>query len=219
MSKLEIYIAQATGSFPEYMERRHKAVVAAATRTMDDVKDRVLKDGRASIAAAGFPVGVQKALRGERFPRGAKESINASVYIWHRSSYSGIFETGGTIQGRPLLWIPLSTTMPKLGRDKVTPGMFAARGVKLVSLKSKKGTPLLGAYVPTDTKANRRKFASGKVSWNMIKQGRGDGSHRAVPLFFGIKAVTIPKKFGVVAAAEAAEREIPALFFKHYEDM
>lgn len=219
MSKFEIVIAQATGTFDEYMERKHGAVARAATAAMDDTRDNLLKDGRASIASAGFPTGMQKALRGVRYPRGSKQSIDAAAFIWHRSNYAGVFETGATIQGRPMLWLPLSTTMPKLGKQKVSPGLMSRKGIDLVSLRSKKGTPLLGAPVPVRTSRQKLSYNTGKVSWSMLKSGRtGKGPFRTVPLFHGVRSVTVSKQFDITGAAEKAQRALPTLFFQHFED-
>lgn len=219
MSKFEIVVAQATGTFDEYMERKHGAVARAATAAMDTTRTNLVNDGRASIASAGFPAGMQKALRGVRYPRGGKQSVDAAVFVWHRSNYAGVFETGATISGRPLLWLPLSTTMPKLGRQKVSPSLMASKGIDLVSLRSKKGTPLLGAPVPVRTNKQKLNYYTGKVTWGMLKNGRsGKGPFRTVPLFHGVRRVTISKKFDITGAAEKARRALPTLFFENFRD-
>lgn len=219
MSKFEIVVAQATGTFGEYMERKHGAVARAATAAIDTTRDNLVKDGRDSIASAGFPIGMQKALRGVRYPRGSTPSIDAAAFIWHRSTYAGLFEHGGTVQGKPLLWLPLSTTMPKLGKQKVSPSLMAAKGIDLVSIRSKKGTPLLGAPVAVRTSKQKAAYGSGKVTWSMLKNGRnGKGPFRTIPLFHGVRQVTITKKFDITGAADKARRALPSLFFENYKD-
>jgi hypothetical protein len=216
-NKLRITVAQAFGTFPDYMRSRHGVVLRAAATTMDEVRDIALNAGRASIAAAGFPVNMQKALRALKFPRGDTLAHNPAVYIWHRASYANIFEDGGVINGNPMLWLPMGIP-PKLGREATTPKLVASKGVKLISFQSRKGTPLLGAQVRVKTKRQNIRIGERSYPWALIKKGtEGKGGYiTTLPLFHGISTVNMPKKWGVRAAAEAAYNAIPSLFTTNF---
>lgn len=215
MSKFAIIVSQAVGQFDYYMELKHGVVARAATATMDETRDNLVASGRQSIASAGFPKGMQMALRGVRYPRHGN-SISAAVHVWHRSLYGGVFEYGATIEGKPLLWLPFSNIPPKLGSQKISPSLLISKGINLVSLRSKKGTPLLGAPVPV------RKWGDdvdGDISWSQIKAGRNtSGPFRTIPLFHGQRQVTVGKKFDVTGEAEKARRAVPSIFTKHFKD-
>jgi hypothetical protein len=215
-NRLKITLAQAFNRFPEFMEERHGVVIRAATYTMDDVRSLALNAGRASIASAGFPTSMQNALRAVRFPRHGF-SMSASVWIWHRASYANIFEEGGTIKGNPMLWLPMGIP-PKLGRSATTPELVASKGVKLISFQSRKGTPLLGTKVRIRTKRQNARVAERSYPWALIKKGTEGtgGSIVTLPLFHGISAVNMPKKWGVRAAADAARSAIPSLFTRNF---
>jgi hypothetical protein len=59
------------------------------------------------------------------------------VTVKHNIPFAEIFEEGGIVKGKPLLWIPISTE-----RDAV--GVRARRyNLRLFRIKSKKGTSLL----------------------------------------------------------------------------
>jgi hypothetical protein len=200
------------------MEQKHGQIAKAVTLGVSDTMDSMVEQGRANIASAGFPVGFQKALRGRLYPESGY-SINASCFIWHRSTYSGIFEDGGTIQGSPLLWLPLSSTIPKVGSSRTTPKLLASKGIDLVSLRTKHGTPLLGAYVGVRTKKQKERFYSGQVSYSMLKRGRsGKGPFATVPLFHGVRNVTISKKFDLEGIAEKQQAALPGRIANHFED-
>lgn len=111
-------------------ERLTRAITAA----MNMAASMMLEKGRADIASSGkfgtsWTAGLKMQIEGA--------GLNMRMYMTHDIPYAGIFETGGTINGAPLLWIPLS------GTDAV--GVRAsAFGGGLFSSKSKGGgRPLL----------------------------------------------------------------------------
>lgn len=84
-------------------ERLNRAITAAVNMAASMILDAARND----IAGAGN--------FGQRWTDGLKMQIegaapNMRMYMTHEISWAGIFETGGTIQGSPLLWIPLSGT-------------------------------------------------------------------------------------------------------------
>lgn len=70
--------------------------------------------------------------------QGTEAVNNMRISMYHDIAYAGIFETGGTIYGNPLLWIPLSGTDAVGIQAKDYPG-------ELFSAQSSRGTPLLFA--------------------------------------------------------------------------
>lgn len=84
-------------------ERLNRTITAA----MNMAASMILEAGRADIAAAGN--------FGESWTQGLKMEIEGSapnmrMYLTHDKPGAAIFETGGTIRGGPLLWVPLSGT-------------------------------------------------------------------------------------------------------------
>jgi hypothetical protein len=103
--------------------------------TANEAAATILRLGRANISAAGK--------FGTRWTQGlhADVLINpvvSSIQVWHEVPYFMIFERGGIIQGKPLLWIPLSFASDAQGkRARDFPG-----GLFRVDRKSG-GAPLL----------------------------------------------------------------------------
>lgn len=85
-------------------ERAQRAIQLTA----QEAREELLERGREDIANAGN--------FGSRWIDGLGVSItgtgpfNQLLSYFHRIPFAAIHETGGTIQGKPLLWIPLSHT-------------------------------------------------------------------------------------------------------------
>jgi hypothetical protein len=82
---------------------RSKKALAAAT---EKLRDNILEQGRADMAGAGNFISA-------RWQQGFTGDISGSgndveITFKHAVSYWRIFQEGGTIHGRPLLWIPLN---------------------------------------------------------------------------------------------------------------
>jgi len=112
-------------------ERLQRAISA----TVNMIASMLLAEGRADISAAGN--------FGQRWTDGLHVTQqgsggNMKLFFTHDIPYATIFETGGTIQGKPLLWIPLSGTDAAGVRASAFPGgLFSARYPR------KSGPPLL----------------------------------------------------------------------------
>ncbi len=102
------------GQFRAAFERKHQMIATAATGAIKDAANQVKRQGRAAIRRAGFSARWQNAFRVDVYPR-AGESIDAAAYAHHNIRYAGIFESGGTIPGSPLLWLPLPTAPQRIG--------------------------------------------------------------------------------------------------------
>lgn len=107
----------------------------AVTAAMNMAASMILEAGKADIAGAGK--------FGESWTKGLKVNIegaagNMRMYMTHDIPYAGIFETGGTIKGAPLLWIPLSgTDAAGIRASAFGGGLFSAKYPR------KSGPPLL----------------------------------------------------------------------------
>lgn len=88
-----------------YADIAAKASTSAAYEAARDIK----KFGSADIRSAGrFGSRWTTGLHADVSPPRGQSSIDASIKISHKVPYFNIFEFGGTIHGKPLLWIPLS---------------------------------------------------------------------------------------------------------------
>lgn len=184
-------------------EKTLKAIGKASTAALEAASEQIVTRGRANIANAGFT--------SNRWRKGFKYAIDdrgtpkASSFIWHSVPYAHVFEQGSTIRGKPLLWLPLSTT-PKLTLGKrLTPERFVQTVGPLVSISNAR-KPLLGAPMAvnrgeasrprlTPTVGDLRRGAALK------KQGRQPRGApvvvRTVPLFVGVPTVTLRKRFAL----------------------
>lgn len=113
--------------------RLRKAIISTAYKIAAEVQQR----GRVDIAQAGsFGPNWIFGLRAfkQRKEAGTRRTI---VTVKHNIPFAEIFEEGGVVKGRPLLWIPIST-------EKDAVGVRARKfNLPLFRITSKKGTPLL----------------------------------------------------------------------------
>ncbi len=111
----------------------------------------------------------------------AKKRAKATIIrVWDTLPFFNIFEEGGVVRGKPLLWIPISTQKE---RFKLTSPQ--AYGAGLFS----------------------RRKGSNKVPLLMAKVGG-----EALPMFFGVPSVTIPKKFDTLSIIKDVNAKIPGMY-------
>lgn len=177
MTTLRIYFqGERAGPMLQRATRRAGERVRAAARdTASQAAEEIVERGRADIAAAPGNWGT-------RWLEGLTAAVSEGggsirIAVSHKIPYFGVFQHGAVIQGRPLLWIPLSFS------DAAT-AMWPGRGVRardypgrLFRVDRKVGAPLL-----LDSFSKK-------------------------PQYFGKESVTIPKKFHVLEVAiEVARR-------------
>jgi len=207
-----------SGEFEKRMKEMELPIALTATEVMDEVKDIVKREGRADIARAGFSKKWQNALRVDRYPKGRKKSVEAAVFVHHNIQYAGVFEEGATIHGSPLLWLPTDEAPKRIGRNRMTPANFERKIGHLVSLTSRKGTPLLG-YPIRLSKSNAAK-TSPKITMAAIRRGKtGKGTLRTVAMFVGIRKARIHKQFSIRKVCENARDRIPTLYAAIFSDV
>jgi hypothetical protein len=89
-------------NFAALGEQFEKALPVAANMAASMIEEQ----GKADIAAAGF---------GGLWTDGLSVEVdgtlaNMRISMYHAIPFAGTFEDGGTIQGNPLLWLPISGT-------------------------------------------------------------------------------------------------------------
>lgn len=187
----------------EYQEGEYSAkqleaygkMARASTGAIKEAGDLAKRAGRAAIAAGGFGSRWQNALRSRTYPQFGY-SLNSAAYIWHKIPFAEIFETGGTISGHPLLWLPLNS-VPKDGRGHhLTPAQYTKGGRKLISINRPGRRPILAA----------------------VTRGRKGKKGGVVPMYVGIPQVREPAKFDVAAAVREVGSHIGDLYLKHFEE-
>lgn len=100
--------------FAAAADEHKKIITDAAVAALKEVTQVALTEGRANIASAGK--------FGPRWTKGftsrfyKNDGLDAASLIYHKIGYAGIFEEGGSIVGKPLLWLPLRK-VPKRPRD------------------------------------------------------------------------------------------------------
>jgi hypothetical protein len=91
-------------------------VAKAAVAALRETAANAVQEGRHDIAAAGrFGAKWQQGLRYKTEGAGTKgeaPSLDAVATIYHSYGIAAVFEFGGTIEGKPLLWIPTTSGAP-----------------------------------------------------------------------------------------------------------
>jgi hypothetical protein len=128
-----VFSVQEAG-FNEASDEIKHEIYAAAAGAVKDAAQLAVKQGRANIAAAGFPAKWQTTFTFHFDPR---EGRNPDALIFHRIGLASVFERGMTIGGQPLLWLPIEKNLP--------PGVRSPKkyGRKLVSVNVAGRRPLL----------------------------------------------------------------------------
>jgi hypothetical protein len=202
------------GQFLNGFRDASRPMSEASSEAIRDASSIAKAEGRASIAAAGFSQAWQNALRDRQYPESGEPSIDAAAFIWHKIPYAGIYEDGGTIQGSPLLWIPLRNAPKKIGRyGRMTPKLFREKIGPLFRMKNT-AKPILAARI-------RATRAPAKVSMSALRRGTnpgGRGRIMAVPIFVGIPSRTVQKRFNIREIAERTAGRLGELYLKHLKD-
>jgi hypothetical protein len=91
--------------FGRWLKELEKQIQEAKAGAVKDAAALALKEGRANVAGAGFPARWQQAVRSRFYPN--KDTGDPAAIVFDVIPFAGVFETGATIRGRPLLWLPL----------------------------------------------------------------------------------------------------------------
>jgi len=178
----------------------YQALMAKAlTGAMRDVGKLGRERGRQAITAAGFSNKFANSLVA-KLP--AKDTLTPTAYIHTTINYADVFETGAVITGKPYLWLPLPTVPAGPGRPHMTPKQYVENVGPLVTMHRAGKPPMLGARVAISAPRPQPfgRFVSRRILRRGISMRGATQPTQVIPLFVGVPAVNIPKKFDVHAA-------------------
>ena len=213
---VRLTLSAVAGGFFRALTEGEKPMARAATAAVREAADLAKAGGRASIAAAGFSRKWQNALQAKVYPQG-RDSMRAAALIYHKVPYAQVFEEGAVIHGKPYLWLPLPNAPFGSGGKRIPPSKFRELvGSPLYTIRRPGKPPMLGANVRM---TNKR--AGKSISLSLLRRGRnpgGRGTVRLVPLYVGVDAANITKRFAIIDAIERAAARLPELYLKHFRD-
>jgi hypothetical protein len=213
---VRLTLSAVAGGFFRALIEGEKPMAKAATSAIREAAELAKAGGRASIAAAGFSRKWQNALRANVYPRG-RDSMRAAALVYHKIPYAQVFEDGAIIHGKPYLWLPLPNAPFGAGGKRIPASKFRAQtGSPLYTMRRPGKPPMLGAHVRmTGARAGKA------ISLSLLRRGRnpgGRGTVRLVPLYVGVDAVAIRKRFAIIDAVRQAAARLPELYLKHFRD-
>ncbi len=194
-------------------------VKRAATDTIREAAELAKQAGRRSMAAGGMSGRFQNTLRSVVYPK-TGTALRPSAVIFDKVEWAGVFETGATIAGKPLLWIALDSAPVGAGGHRLSPKEFTAAGGKLVSVNVPGKPPMLGVMVNDRAPGpwGRATLSKSRLLKGGYKKGYAGTSTRFQPLYVGKPQVVDPKKFDIHGAVAEVGDLIPELFAAHFTD-
>lgn len=202
-----IYSNQA-GAFAKAMRDVEKPIARAATAAVKQAAGLIKKEGAAEIKSAGFSQRASRTLRYDLDPERG-DSIDISATFKFRVGYFNVFEEGATITGKPLLWVPTENVPFGTRGRRLTPKEYVERVGPLFSARGSSKPMLLGKG-SRSSGILRASRSSVKVRRSSVRRGTLQG--QAVPLFIGVKSITIPKKFDIKGVVRRVSTKIPELY-------
>lgn len=185
-------------------------IAKAITAAMREMGKRAAAAASANVHGAGF-VSSKWDIRAKNFPPSG-DSLTPAVWIHSRSNFEDVFETGRTITGN--LWLPLPTVplWPGDPTRQMSPRKYMQSVGPLIKVKRRGKTPVLGALVLGSLPPQPfGRF----VSLRRLRRQIGAGPRTFVPLFVGVSAVTIEKRFDIEATVERIAAELPGLYVEN----
>lgn len=171
-------------------------IARALTKTFRAAAKDIEREGRSRIAAGGLSRRFQTGFRVFAFPR-RQFSMKPEIKGTHKIGFINIFETGGVIRGKPLLWIPLPSAPAKIGGKRITPKLYIDQVGPLISIQRPGKPPLLAGRALRAPAAGRpASLATLRTGARRAAAGRGRRPV-AVPLFIGVRQTHIPKRLNV----------------------
>ncbi len=203
------------GQWEKATTEYERIMAKAATLGMRQIGKLAETAARRAVGAAGFTSNVQRTIQALNKPASGYV-LNPKIWLHSTVNYLDVFETGRTITGSPLLWLPLSSVPPNpgsgvkfgglIGRPHMTPSQYIRKVGPLIKVVTRKhgGLIMLGAMVEgPSTKPSRARLRQ-----TFLKRHFGEKTRPThfVPMFIGIARVSIPKKFDTKAAVETAAK-------------
>lgn len=131
---MKLVFSEQEGVLERLIKEIARDIDEARAGAVQDAAAFAVEQGRANIAGAGFPARWRAALTSKFFPN---KGGDPAALIFDTIPFAGVFESGATIRGRPLLWLPLERNLPG--------GIHSPRqyGRRLVSVNVAGKPPLL----------------------------------------------------------------------------
>jgi hypothetical protein len=107
-------------AWPQVKHELQQIIFEAADKALRETASNAVDQGRQNIASAGrFGANWQRDLqfRMQDEQVGGEASPDVKAIVFHKSALAGIFESGATIAGKPLLWIPTIPGAPPIKRS------------------------------------------------------------------------------------------------------
>ena len=186
-----------------------RPVAVASTLALRDAAKDVQIGGRANIKSSGFSARFVRGFTATAYPK-RKFSVDAVAYTRHKIGFATIFEEGANIRGKPLLWIPLPSTPQKIGGKRTTPRIFARQVAPLQYVDNGKH-PLLYAKVPGGRRRGNTFGAARSVSLAKFRRG----GTQSTPVFIGLSAVDIERRWNISEAVDSAVVSLPAKYYSY----
>lgn len=194
------YTAEA-GQFEREASRARQIMANAATSGTWEAGDAIKAKARANIAGAGFSKKWQNAFRVDAFPdqKSGRTSLDPALQCYHKIPYAGVFESGATIAGSHLLWLPLPNVPNRLGNRHMTPKNYIDLIGPLYRIIRPGKPPLLAGYMAAGSRGpiTVAKLKAGANAHKRQRPGAPSARLILVPLFFGISKVTLGKRFNI----------------------
>lgn len=213
MADFKLHYAAATGQFEQAVEDIKRTIATAATGGIREAAEFIKTAGRANIASAGFSKKWQNAFRVNVYPS-KTISLHPAALAYHKIPYAGIFESGGTISGSPLLWLPLPNVPTKIGGAHMTPANYVRMIGPLHTIYRPGRVPLLAGYIIGGRGAGIT-ISKLKAGARGARGGGGGVRLISVPLFFGLNKVTLAKRFNLQPIFQQAVSQLPGYYQKN----
>lgn len=166
-----------------------RPMAEAATAALREVGKQAVSAGKRHLAARGFSAKSQKGFTSIFKPARGPATLKAELRVFHRVGYFGLFEEGGTVFGKPKVWLPLDAVPKAIGGRQLRPREFVSRFGPLRSVNHPGRAPLLVGKLP--------------------------GSKGAVPLFVGVSAVRLRDRLDLYDVIDHALDRFPELYLQN----
>lgn len=212
---MRLKVSATSGQWIRETSAAGKVAATGLTKAMRETGRLAAAAANKNIHAAGFK-NRKWEMRPKNYPAYGV-SLLPEVWLHSRVNFEEVFEEGRTIVGNPWLWLPLPS-VPKWPGDptrQMSPKKYVETIGPLVSFKGRAGkTPILAAKVRGGQK--KQPWGAFVNKARLRKRGEGTrGNVWYVPLFVGVKTVTIEKRFDVMAAVESVTDKMEGLYAQY----
>jgi len=203
------------GRYAKDVEKWQEPLAKNLTMAFRDGAKLLQDQGRAAIINAGLGPRFARQFKAFGFPR-RQFSLNPALRGWHARGWKGsrigryanIFARGGTITGKPLLWVPLPTAPRRIKGQSPTPKLYNAEIGPLIALRGTR-RPILAGRAARAIQGRPATVAQLKTGARRQDAGRKTA---IVPIFVGVRSVKIAKRVDMDPIFARVQAEIPKLF-------